>query len=179
MPAEDSSIALFSGAVQGLQRGDFSRLAPLLEDRPLERRPCQIIEWCDKGYFAAEPAALAEALTCACFLGRTGVAEFLLDRGVDPAAGAGTGLNAFHWAANRGQSETVRLLIRRKASLGTRSMYGGTVLGTAVWSAINEPRPGHLQIIEDLLVAGARLVEAGYPTGHEQVDAVLRRHGAS
>ena len=179
MPAEDSSIALFSGAIQGLQRGDFSRLAPLLEDRPLERRPCQIIEWYDMGYFAAEPAALAEALTCACFLGRTGVAEFLLDRGVDPAAGAGTGLNAFHWAANRGQSETVRLLIRRKASLETRSMYGGTVLGTAVWSAINEPRPGHLQIIEDLLVAGARLVEAGYPTGHEQVDAVLRRHGAS
>jgi hypothetical protein len=179
MPAEDSNIALFSGAVQGLQRGDFSRLAPLLEDRPLERRPCQIIEWCDKGYFAAEPAALAEALTCACFLGRTGVAEFLLDRGVDPAAGAGTGLNAFHWAANRGQSETVRLLIRRKAPLETRSMYGGTVLGTAVWSAINEPRPGHLQIIEELLVAGARLVEAGYPTGHEQVDAVLRRYGAS
>ena len=61
MPAEDSNLALFSGAVQGLQRGDFTRLAPLLEDRPLERRPCQIIEWCDKGYFAAEPAALAEA----------------------------------------------------------------------------------------------------------------------
>ena len=179
MPAEDSSIALFSGAVQGLQRGDFSRLAPLLEDRLLERRPCQIIEWYDKGYFAKEPAALAEALTCACFLGRTGVAEFLLDRGVDPAAGAGTGLNAFHWAANRGQSETVRLLIRRKAPLETRSMYGGTVLGTAVWSAINEPRPGHLLIIEELLVAGARLVEAGDPTGHEQVDAVLRRYGAS
>ena len=117
MPAEDSSIALFSEAVQGLQRGDFSRLAPLLEDRPLERRSCQIIEWYDKGYFAAEPAALAEALTCSCFLGRTGVAEFLLDRGVDPAAAAGTGLNAFHWAANRGQSETVRLLIRRKAPL--------------------------------------------------------------
>ena len=100
MPAEDSSIAVFSGAVQGLQRGDFSRLAPLLEDRPLERRSCQIIEGYDKGYFAEEPATLAEALTCACFLGRTGVAEFLLDRGVDPAAGAGTGLNAFHWAAN-------------------------------------------------------------------------------
>jgi hypothetical protein len=58
-------------------------------------------------------------------------------------------------------------------------MYGGTVLGTAVWSEINEPRPGHLQIIEDLLAAGARLVEAGYATRHEQVDAVLRRYGAS
>jgi hypothetical protein len=26
-----------------------------------------------------------------------------------------------------------------------------TVLGTAVWSAIHEPRPGQLQIIEELL----------------------------
>jgi hypothetical protein len=132
MPARDTDDALFREAVQGLQRGDFTRLAPLLEDRPLERRPYRIIEWYNRGYFAGEPAALAEALTCACFLGRTGVAEFLLDRGVDPAAGAGTGLNAFHWAANRGQSEAVRLLLRRKAPLETRSMYGGTVLGTAV-----------------------------------------------
>src|SRR3954454_3357483 len=147
MPAEDTNIALFREAIQGLQQGDFSRLAPLLEDRPPERRPCQIIGWYDKRYFAEEPAALAEALTCACFLGRTAVAEFLLDRGGDPAAGAGTGVKAFHWAANRGPAETVRLLIRRKVPLETHSMYGGTVLGTAVWSAINEPRPGHLQII--------------------------------
>jgi hypothetical protein len=179
MPSRDTDDALFREAVQGLRRGDFSRLAPLFEDRPPERRPCRIIEWYNRGYFAVEPTALAEALTCACFLGRTGVAEFLLDRGVDPAAGAGTGLNAFHWAANRGQSEAVRLLIRRKAPLETRSMYGGTVLGTAVWSAINEPRPDHLIIIEELLVAGARSGEAGYPTGHEQVDAVLRRFCAS
>jgi hypothetical protein len=31
------------------------------------------------------------------------------------------------------------------------------VLGTAVWSALNEPRPDHKQIIKDLLRAGARL----------------------
>jgi hypothetical protein len=179
MPAEDTNVALFREAVQGLQRGDFSRLAPLFEDRPLERRPCQVMEWYDKGYFAAEPAALTEALTCACFLGRTGVAEFLLDRAVDPTAGTGTGLSAFHWAANRGQLETVRLLIKRRAPLETRSMYGGTVLGTAVWSAINEPKPDHAQIIEELLVAGARSEDAGYPTGHEQIDAVLRRYGAT
>jgi hypothetical protein len=73
MSAEDSSIARLRETLQGLQRGDFSRLALLLEDRPLERRSCQIIEWYDKGNFAAEPAALAEALTCSCFLGRTGV----------------------------------------------------------------------------------------------------------
>src|SRR5262249_30665089 len=160
---------LFRNAVQGLMRGDFSRLEPLFDDHSsVDNRQCSIIEWYEKGYFDREPAALQEAFTCACFLGQTGVADFLLKQGVDPSAGAGTGLNGFHWAADRGQLETVRLLIRRKAPLETKSMYGGTVLGTAVWSAINEPRPGHLQIIEDLLVAGARLVEAGYPTGHEQ-----------
>jgi hypothetical protein len=73
----------------------------------------------------------------------------------------------------------VRLLLRRKAPLETHSMYGGTVLGTATWSAVNEPRPDHVQIIEELLNAGARPEEAGYPSGHEHVDAVLRRHGAS
>ena len=75
---------------------------------------------------------------------------------------------------NRGQLETVRLLIQWKAPLEPRSMYGGNVLDTAVWSAINEPRPNHLQIIEELLKAGARLEDEVWPTGHEQVDAVLK-----
>ncbi len=89
-------------------------------------------------------------------------------------------MNAFHWAANRGKLDVVRLLLRRRTPLETRNMHGGTVLGTAVWSIRNEPWwPDHLQIIEELLAAGARAEEAGYPTGHEQVDALLRRHGAA
>jgi hypothetical protein len=58
-------------------------------------------------------------------------------------------------------------------------MYGGTALGTAVWSAINEPRGDQIRIVDELLAAGARLQEVDYPTGHEQIDAVLRRHGAA
>jgi hypothetical protein len=166
-------------AVQGLLRGDFSRLEPLFDEHTsLHRRPCRIVEWYEKGYFDEEPKALVEALTCACFLGRTTVVDFLLTHGVNPAAGNGTGLNAFHWAANRGQLDTVKLLIERKAPLELKSMYGGTVLGTAVWSAINEPRVDHVPIIEALLVAGAKLDAAGYPSGNEHVDEVLRRHGA-
>jgi len=129
--------------------------------------------------FANEPEALAEALTCACFLGHTSVAEYLLDQGVDPAAGFATGLNAFHWAANRGQLGTTKLLIDHKAALETRNMYGGTVLGTAVWSAINEPRGEQLRVIEELLKAGARIEEAEYPTGDERVDEVLQRYDAA
>ena len=169
--------ALFRDALQGLRRGDFSRLETLFEGG-VGGTPARIIEWCEEGRFSNEPDALAEALTCGCFLGRTSVADYLLARGVDPSGGAGTGLNALHWAANRGQLGAVRLLLRCKAPLETRSMYGGTVLGTAVWSAINEPRPDHPQIIEELLAAGARVDEADYPTGNVHVDAVLHRHGA-
>lgn len=170
----------FRDAVRGLNAGDFSRLEPLFEhDSPGEGVRCQIIQWHSAGLFDDEPEALAEALTCACFLGHTSVAKYLLEQGVDSAAGFATGLNAFHWAVNRGQLGTTKLLIDHKAPLEIRNMYGGTVLGTAVWSAVNEPRGEQLRVIEELLKAGARIEEAEYPTGDERVDDVLKRYGAA
>lgn len=175
----NKSEVVFQDAVAGLLAGDFSRLAPLFaDDVPDDGQRCAIIAWYEQGLFVKEPKALAEALTCACFLGCTTVADHLLKRGVDATAGNGTGLDALHWAANRGQLDVVSLLLQRKTPLETRSMYGGTALGTAVWSAIHEPRAAHLQIIEALLNAGARLDDVEYPTGNEQVDDLLRRHGA-
>lgn len=169
----DKNTLSFQDAVKGLIAGDFSRLEPLFDgDR------CRIIEWHEAGLFADEPKALAEALTCACFNGRTGVVEHLLMAGVDPSGGANTGLNGFHWAANRGQLAVVQLLIQREAPLETLSMYGGTVLATAVWSAINEPRRDHLQIIEALIKAGARRDAVDYPTGVDSVDQALQSCGA-
>lgn len=166
-------------ALKGLERGDFSDLEPMFEnERSLDGDKCRIVDWYEKGYFEDEPKALAEALTCACFLGRTSVAELLLNEGVDPAAGTGTGLSAFHWAANRGNLETVKLLIERKAPLEQRNMYGGTVLGCTVWSAINEPWFEHIAVIEELLAAGANIEESDYPTGNGRVDELLRRYGA-
>jgi hypothetical protein len=65
--------AAFRDALRGLRRGDFSRLEPLFAgDRP------SIVKWHEEGRFQDEPQALAEALTGACFLGRTKVAEYLL-----------------------------------------------------------------------------------------------------
>jgi hypothetical protein len=174
-----SEDPLWRDSVLGLDRGDFSRLEPLFDERrSAEGSKCRIVDWWEKGYFDNEPKALREALTRACFLGRTRVAEFLLDRGVDPAAGVGTGLAAFHWAANRGHLDTVKLLIDRRAPLEQLNMYDGTVLGCAVFSAINEPRADHVPIIEALIAAGAKLEAAEYPTGDDRVDEVLRRHGA-
>lgn len=167
----------FNAAVAALRRGDFTASAPLFANHT-PARPCPILRWLQAGWFGDAPDALHEALTCACFLGETGVARELLAHGLDPQGGSATGLNALHWAANRGQLGTVRMLLERHPPLEVRNMYGGTVLGGTIWSAIHEWRPAHLQIIEELLRAGARLDAVEYPTGAEPVDRVLERYGA-
>jgi hypothetical protein len=166
--------AVLQDFITGLRDGDFSRLASAFEgERPL------VLLWEERGAFVALPDVRAEALTCACFLGQITVAQYLLAHGVDPAAGARTGLNALHWAVNRGQLEAVRLLVRSGVSLETRNMYEGTALGTAVWAAVHESRPAHPQIIEELLQAGAHVADAEYPSGDASIDAILRRYGAT
>jgi hypothetical protein len=167
----------FAETVRGLIAGDFTRLAPLF-NAPANGERCPILRWYDEGAFASEPAALAEAFSCACFNGLTDVVEYLLARGVDPNGGMNTGLNAFHWAANRGQLAVVEILICSGAALETRNAYGGTVLGGTVWAAVHEPKPQQLEVIEALLEAGANVDAADFPSGDERIDELLRRYGA-
>jgi len=167
----------FAECVSGLIAGDFSRLAPLFEAAP-DGGACQIMRWYEAGLFQGEPKALAEAFSCACFNGFVSVVEYFLDQGLDPNGGANTGMNAFHWAADRGQLEVVNILIQHQAALETRNMYGGTVLDGTVWSALHERRPNHVKIIEALLTAGARVDAVAYPSGDSKVDEVLGRFGA-
>ncbi len=174
---EPSAPMSFAAAVEGLMNGDFSRLAPLFTTTT-DDSPRQMVRWLEAGLFQRQTEALHEAFTCACFNGCVDVAEHFLAHGVDPAGGAATGLNAFHWAANRGQMEAVRLLLQRRAPLEVRNCYQGTVLGCAVWSAVHEPKPSHPAIVEALLEAGAVVGEAKYPSGDAQVDELLRRFGA-
>ena len=54
-----------------------------------------------------------------CFVGRNSVVDFLLTRGVDPPAATSTGLSAFHWAANRGNLDTVKSSHRTKGAART------------------------------------------------------------
>lgn len=161
------------GVLQGLKQGDFSWLEPYFTpDYTAKRARCRIIEWYEQGAFDNEPQALIEALTCACFLGRTGIAEYLLQCGVDVAAGTATGLSAFHWAANRGHLETVKLLIEHHAPLEMKNSYGGTVLSGTLWAAFQEKqRPDHFPIIEALLAAGAQVE----PAWQVEIDELRRR----
>lgn len=172
--AEDQ--ARFDAALGALQRGDFSLLEPVFTASASETPA--VLRWHAQGRFDGHPKELAEALTCACFVGALDVAEYLLAHGVAPMGGDGTGLNAFHWAANRGQLDAVRLLLRRGAPLEIRNAYGGTVLGGAVWAAVHESKPAHLEVIEELLRAQANVAEAEYPTGLPELDALLERYGA-
>lgn len=130
------------------------------------------------GCFADHPAELAEALSCAAFVGAIDTMRYLLAADVAPEGGSGTGLNALHWAANRGQLAALQLLLDAGASREARNAYGGTVLGAAVWAAVHETKPGHLAVIEVLLQAGAEVREAAYPSGSPAVDALLVKYGA-
>jgi Ankyrin repeats (3 copies) len=129
----------------------------------------RIIQWFDHGYFANEPEALAETVTCASFLGRAKVVAHLLDSGVDPVAGMRSGMNGFHYAASCGQLEVVKVMIERTVPMEILNRYGATVLGQALWSAIHEHESTHAEIIEALISGGAK-VRPGTPEWWEEQD---------
>lgn len=148
--ANPSKEELWRQTVRALDGGDFSWL-----DELLTKTNASIIDLLEAN---GEPVEeMNEAFTWACFTGRTREAEILHDKGVDPAAGFKTGLAGFHWAVNRGNLETVRLLIERGAPLEQRNMYGGTVFGCALYSIVFEYRESHAEIIEELIDAGAEV----------------------
>jgi hypothetical protein len=177
---------LWEKAKRSFEHGDFTYLEELLGGPDGFDR--NVTEWFESGAFAAEPTVLVEALTCACFLGRTQLVEYLLDKGVDPAAGTATGMAPFHCAADRGNLDIVKLLIERHAPLEQKNMYGGTVLGSTLWSAVHEARPTHAEIIEALLEGGAEIEDGTLDWWEKQdelpaefkarVSNALRKHGA-
>lgn len=141
-----------------LEKGNFSALEDLLGGP--EGFDRQMVNWLDEGRFSDHPELLAEALSCACMLGRYVTARHLLEAGVEPYAGMKTWLAGPHWAASGGHTEIMRLFIDPGISLEVENKYGGTVLGQALWSAVNEQKRSHAEVIEMLIDAGA-IVEHG------------------
>jgi len=164
----------FSRVLEELRNGDFSKLARVFAPGSGPARRSQIVDWYERGFFDGHPPEAAEAVTCACFLGDRETAEYLILQGLDPSGGARSGMNAVHWAANRGEVGTLQLLLSRGVPLEVENMYGGTVLGQAVWSAVNQPRPGQLEAIAELLRAGADVKAVRVPTGDPRIDELLK-----
>ncbi|MGZ5443734.1 MAG: ankyrin repeat domain-containing protein [Thermoanaerobaculia bacterium] len=104
-------------------------------------------------------------------IGRADVVSRLLDEGADPATEYG-GMTAMHWAAHYGHLEVIRVFVAHDAPLEIENRHGGTVLGQAVWSAINDPQPDHLRILETLVAAGAKVGEDWF-TGRREIDEAL------
>lgn len=159
-----------------LHQGNFSLLAPAFE--PMGSQAPRVLQFQRDGCFEGRPEALAEAFTCAAFLGALDVVEALLAAGVPAQGGNGTGMDALHWAANRGQLAVVRRLLGAGAAIEVPNRFGGTVLGASVWSSVNEPRPTHPAIVALLLAAGADVTQAAFPSGHAEIDALLEQYGA-
>ena len=138
-----------------LEKGNFTELEENVGGP--EEFDRQLVAWHAEGKFADEPEALAEALSCACMLGRTETARYLIDAGVDPYAGMRTGLAGPHYAVSSGRLETVKMLVNIGISLEVKNCYSGTMLGQALWSAANEHKDSHADMIALLINAGAAI----------------------
>lgn len=154
-PATRKYPILFYYAIAALWRGDFTALEQTIGGSGVFDD--QVIKWCESGYLAAESETMAELFAAACWLGHARSAGYLLDKGVDPHSGMRTGLSGFHWAASSGRLDVIKLLIERKVPMEVKGMYDNTVLGQALWSAVNEHTEFHGEIVESLIDGGAHV----------------------
>lgn len=121
---------------------------------------------------------LESALLYACGYGHTKVAEFLLTKGIDLATHTGDGQTALHYAVIGGHLDTIRLLLQHNPPLEAKNIYGGTVLGQALWSAAHGgDSQTYIAIFETLIAAGAKLPPRHAPVTL-QIDAWLEKHGS-
>ena len=119
------------------------------------------------------------ALAWACKFGRTDVAQFLLERGVSATAMDNDRMTALHWSSARGLMAIIETLLERGAPLEMRNTWGGTVLDSTCWFAVNAPAPAvdYSRVIERLLAAGADAKEVYPPTtGIGAIDTLLEKY---
>jgi ankyrin repeat protein len=119
-----------------------------------------------KGYFnqdgslkrKATKKQMKDGFAWACEYGRTKVAEFLLDQGMEiDARLRNHGNTGLHWAAFRGHADLVKLLLARKARLDIKDeSFDGPPLGWALhgWDP-NDTQRRYYEVVALLANAGA------------------------
>ena len=111
----------------------------------------------------ATPAQLRTAFEWAVGYGHRDVVDFLLARGMDPAAVTDEGATALHWAAYGGHQDLVDLLIERGVPVNHRERtHGGTPIEWALyaWGSgdADEPTdPRYYGVVASLARAGGTL----------------------
>jgi ankyrin repeat protein len=114
----------------------------------------------------------------ACGYGQTEVVKFLLNNSIDPATHGGDGQTGLHCAVIGGYLDTVKLLLKFNPPPETKNIYGGTVLGQALWSAAHGGDPErYIEIFKALIAAGAKLPPRHVPVS-PRIDKWLEQHGS-
>jgi len=115
------------------------------------------------------------ALVWACAYGRVDIVEFLLARGVNPAAANGNRMTCLHEAAAHGHMRIVDLLLERGAPLEVENVWGGTVLNSTLHFAFHMPYKGvdYPAMVARLVAAGADVAVVDMPTGNARIDQAL------
>ena len=119
------------------------------------------------------------ALAWACRFGRADVARYLLEAGVSARSQDKDQMTALHWASASGLLEIIDMLVARGAPLEVRNTWGGTVLDSTTWFAVNWAQPGadYPAVIRRLLDAGADPNEVYPPlTGIPGIDELLKQY---
>jgi ankyrin repeat protein len=122
-----------------------------------------------KGFFTEDgglkPSAtqkqLIDGFAWACEFGRSGVVEFLLQKGMQADAMLNRGETGLHWASYEGHADIVKLLLQRGAQVHViDSIHHGTALDWALHGWTNSPakggQPRYYEVVALLARAGAR-----------------------
>jgi ankyrin repeat protein len=123
---------------------------------------------------------MMDGFAWACEFGRTSVVDFLLQRGVDPAAKLRHhGQTGLHWAAYGGHIDAIKLLLERGALVEAKDeSYGSTPLGWALysWSRSSKSTPDrdYYQAVALLVRAGAKVDPNWYKSDDDPDGAAER-----
>jgi len=120
---------------------------------------------------------MKDGYTWACEFGRTGVVDFLLQRGIDIAAKLRhQGQTGLHWAALGGHGDTVRVLLQHHAPVNVKDdEFGTTPLAWALyaWSS-GDSHGSDYDVVEQLVAAGA-IVEERWLSDAEPLSPVATK----